>query len=96
MKQEGVLAVDTETTGFLDRKVEASLKRGAVPGRTGGPRGFLDRKVEASLKQEGVLAVDTETTGFLDRKVEASLKAGLLELVDDAERDSSTERSRPR
>src|SRR6266545_3012212 len=60
---------------FLDREVEAQLKR---PRRRGAPqeaRGFLDREVEAQLKP-GVLwqGKDQHVPRFLDREVEAQLK----------------------
>src|SRR5690606_17063472 len=63
---------------FLDRKVEASLKRSGRC-RTGSANGrFLDRKVEASLKPRGAAgAARRRHARFLDRKVEASLKPAL-------------------
>ena len=82
--------------GFLDRKVEASLKASSSPATVTTATGFLDRKVEASLKGVDVSAPGYHILRFLDRKVEASLKAcRTYDRGRYSDLDSSTERSRP-
>ena len=47
------LLLDDPVPGFLDRKVEASLKVDRLGAILRAEQGFLDRKVEASLKAGG-------------------------------------------
>ena len=96
MKHDHEIGLGDISHRFLDRKVEASLKRPESRSRRSRVPGFLDRKVEASLKLAAPERCTLALHRFLDRKVEASLKQQQFEelrqtLLD----DSSTERSRP-
>ena len=97
MKRESWRERQRHTDRFLDRKVEASLKRHIeFPAARVGVAGFLDRKVEASLKRMD------RARGFIKIGVIPRPKGrGLIEGVeikpptDVLDEDSSTERSRP-